>query len=55
MALNFKDVVLRPFNYCIVDEVDSVLIDEAQTPLIISNQLKHVLINILLQLKLLNI
>ena len=37
MSLNLKDVVLRPFNYCIVDEVDSILIDEAQTPLIISN------------------
>jgi preprotein translocase subunit SecA len=33
MALNLSDVVLRPFNYCIVDEVDSILIDEAQTPL----------------------
>ena len=40
MALNINDVVLRPFNYCIVDEVDSVLIDEAQTPLIISNSVK---------------
>jgi preprotein translocase subunit SecA len=37
MALNQNDLVLRPFNYCIVDEVDSILIDEAQTPLIISN------------------
>ena len=37
MALNIKDVVLRPFNYCIVDEVDSILIDEAQTPLILSS------------------
>nr|YP_010537213.1 preprotein-translocase subunit a [Hemiaulus sinensis]UYC31000.1 preprotein-translocase subunit a [Hemiaulus sinensis] len=37
MSLNIRNVVLRPFNYCIVDEVDSVLIDEAQTPLIISN------------------
>jgi preprotein translocase subunit SecA len=37
MALNTNDLVLRPFNYCIVDEVDSILIDEAQTPLIISN------------------
>jgi len=37
MALNLSDVVLRPFNYCIIDEVDSILIDEAQTPLIISN------------------
>ena len=36
IALNLKDVVLRPFNYCIIDEVDSILIDEAQTPLIIS-------------------
>jgi len=39
MALNSKDLVLRPFNYCILDEVDSILIDEAQTPLIISNNL----------------
>ena len=37
MSLNLNDLVLRPFNYCIIDEVDSVLIDEAQTPLIISN------------------
>ena len=37
MTLNIKNVVLRPFNYCIIDEVDSILIDEAQTPLIISN------------------
>jgi len=37
MSLNFKDVVLRPFNFCIVDEVDSILIDEAQTPLILSS------------------
>ena len=39
MALNLSDVVLRPFNYCIIDEVDSILIDEAQTPLIISNNI----------------
>ena len=37
MALNIRDIVLRPFNYCIVDEVDSILIDEAQTPLILSS------------------
>jgi preprotein translocase subunit SecA len=37
MTLNTNDLVLRPFNYCIIDEVDSILIDEAQTPLIISN------------------
>jgi preprotein translocase subunit SecA len=39
MALNLTDLVLRPFNYCIVDEVDSILIDEAQTPLILSNNI----------------
>ena len=39
MALNLNDVVLRGFNYCIIDEVDSILIDEAQTPLIISNNI----------------
>ena len=42
MALNLKDVVLRPFNYCIVDEVDSILIDEAQMPLIISSSNKYI-------------
>lgn len=36
MALNLSQVVLPPFNYCIVDEVDSIFIDEAQVPLIIS-------------------
>ena len=40
MALNLTDVVLRPFNYCILDEVDSILIDEAQTPLIVSNNIQ---------------
>ena len=30
------DLVLRAFNFCIIDEVDSILIDEARTPLIIS-------------------
>ena len=43
MALNMKDIVLRPFNYCIVDEVDSILIDEAQTPLIISSPVQTLL------------
>lgn len=28
--------MLRDFNYCVIDEVDSILIDEARTPLIIS-------------------
>jgi preprotein translocase subunit SecA len=36
MASNLNEVVLPPFNYCIVDEVDSIFIDEAQVPLIIS-------------------
>ena len=40
MTLNVNDAVLKPFNYCIIDEVDSVLIDEAQTPLIISNNIE---------------
>lgn len=31
-----EDLVIRGFNYCIIDEVDSILIDEARTPLIIS-------------------
>ena len=38
MATSMQDVVQRPFNYCVIDEVDSVLIDEARTPLIISGQ-----------------
>ena len=36
MALSPKDLVQRRHNYAIVDEVDSVLIDDARTPLIIS-------------------
>jgi len=36
MKIDLKDKVQRGFNFCIVDEVDSVLIDEARTPLIIS-------------------
>lgn len=38
MATSMEDVVQRPFNYCVIDEIDSVLIDEARTPLIISGQ-----------------
>lgn len=30
------ELVVRNFNYCVIDEVDSILIDEARTPLIIS-------------------
>ena len=36
MVVNAEEMVQRPYNYAIVDEVDSVLIDEARTPLIIS-------------------
>ena len=36
-TLNKEDIVLRPFNYCIIDEVDSILIDEAQTPIILAD------------------
>ncbi len=36
MAVNLSQVVQRPLHYAIVDEVDSILIDEARTPLIIS-------------------
>jgi preprotein translocase subunit SecA len=36
MAFRLEDMVQRPFNFAIVDEVDSILIDEARTPLIIS-------------------
>lgn len=36
MALSLTDRVQRPLNFAIVDEVDSILIDEARTPLIIS-------------------
>jgi preprotein translocase subunit SecA len=36
MKFDLRDCVQRPHNYAIVDEVDSILIDEARTPLIIS-------------------
>ncbi len=36
MVKRMEDKVLRPLNYALIDEVDSVLIDEARTPLIIS-------------------
>ena len=38
MVVYKKQLVLRDLHYCIIDEVDSVLIDEARTPLIISGQ-----------------
>src|SRR5574344_683356 len=39
MAGSLEQLVQRPFNYGIIDEVDSILIDEARTPLIISGRL----------------
>ena len=36
MKFRLEDMVQRPFSYAIVDEVDSILVDEARTPLIIS-------------------
>ena len=36
MKLSLKEMVQNKFSFCIVDEVDSILIDEARTPLIIS-------------------
>ncbi len=41
MATAMEEVVQRPFNFCVIDEVDSVLIDEARTPLIISGQVER--------------
>jgi len=42
MALSVEGVVQRGHHYAIVDEVDSILIDEARTPLIISGPVEHV-------------
>jgi len=41
MAADIAEVVQRPFHYCVIDEVDSILIDEARTPLIISGQVER--------------
>lgn len=40
MASDLNSLVQRPYNYAIIDEVDSILIDEARTPLIISGRLE---------------
>ncbi len=40
MKFELADMVQRDHNYCIVDEVDSILIDESRTPLIISGKLE---------------
>jgi preprotein translocase subunit SecA len=41
MATDISEVVQREFQYCVIDEVDSILIDEARTPLIISGQVER--------------
>ncbi|MFA7724798.1 MAG: DEAD/DEAH box helicase, partial [Candidatus Izemoplasmatales bacterium] len=41
MAIYKENIVQRPLNYAIIDEVDSILIDEARTPLIISGGEKN--------------
>jgi len=41
MATSIEEVVQRPFNFCVIDEVDSILIDEARTPLIISGMVER--------------
>ena len=50
MKFSLDEMVQRPFNFAIVDEVDSILIDEARTPLIISGAAedsseKYILVN----------
>tara|TARA_B100001964_G_scaffold71431_1_gene81016 strand:+ start:403 stop:897 length:495 start_codon:yes stop_codon:yes gene_type:complete len=41
MAADISEVVQRDFQYCVIDEVDSILIDDARTPLIISGQVER--------------
>ncbi len=41
MATDISEVVQRDFQYCVIDEVDSILVDEARTPLIISGQVER--------------
>lgn len=35
-AYNLNEIVQRPFHFCLIDEIDSILIDESRTPLILS-------------------
>ena len=44
-AYNLKEIVQRPFNFCLIDEIDSILIDEARTPLILSSYKENENIN----------
>jgi preprotein translocase subunit SecA len=38
LVTDLNQLVQRPFNYCIIDEIDSILIDESRTPLVISSR-----------------
>jgi preprotein translocase subunit SecA len=54
MAVQLQDIVQRPFYFSILDEVDSILIDEARTPLIISGagetpNIKYIKANVVAQ------
>nr|YP_009545449.1 preprotein translocase subunit SecA [Mallomonas splendens]YP_009545458.1 preprotein translocase subunit SecA [Mallomonas splendens]AYO28603.1 preprotein translocase subunit SecA [Mallomonas splendens]AYO28612.1 preprotein translocase subunit SecA [Mallomonas splendens] len=40
-ASHLTEVVQRPFSFCVIDEIDSILIDEARTPLILSTVSKN--------------
>jgi preprotein translocase subunit SecA len=40
-AYNLDEIVQRPFNFCLIDEIDSILIDESRTPLILSTQTEN--------------
>ena len=45
-----EERVMRPLHFAIIDEVDSILIDEARTPLIISGEAENLLLYILKQM-----
>jgi len=44
-AYNLNERVQRPFNFCLIDEIDSILIDESRTPLILSSPTENENIN----------
>ena len=54
MKYELNDMVQRDHHFCIVDEVDSILIDESRTPLIISGKIEDKTNFIQLQIILLN-
>ena len=48
MKYNIEEMVQRDHFFCIVDEVDSILIDEARTPLVISGSVEDIMCEITL-------